>query len=124
MRIAICDDEHNELLHLQSLIYRYDPGLDVSLYASAEAMLTGITNQQCDIILLDIEMDGMNGFTAAKKLVSIKNPPLIIFVTNSSEYTYHGYEVAYRYLPKPVSYAVLLVLMRASLRNIRFPLST
>jgi len=44
---------------------------------------------------------------AEKKLVEMENPPLIIFVTNSGEYTYRGYEVAFRYLPKPVAYETL-----------------
>ena len=114
MRVAICDDERDELLHLQELVNKYDSSIDVALFQSAEDLLCGIKERRCDIILLDIEMDGMNGFAAAKKLSEMKNPPLVMFVTNSGEYTYRGYEVAFRYLPKPVSYAELAKDMSAA----------
>ena len=118
MHIAICDDEQKELLHLQTLVTKFDSCINISLFPSAESLLASITEQHCDIVLLDIEMDGLDGFTAAKKLKSIQNPPLIIFVTNSGEYTYRGYEVAFRYLPKPVSYAVLEEVLSAAVAKI------
>lgn len=88
------------------------------MFQSAEGLLNGTKKEIYDIILLDIEMDGMNGFSAAKKLVKMQNPPLIIFVTNSGEYTYRGYEVAFRYLPKPVSYAILAGVLSAAIAKI------
>ena len=119
MHIAICDDEQKELLHLKTLVNKYDSGIDVSLFSSAESMLNGIKKRCSDIILLDIEMEGMNGFAAAKELADMKNPPLVIFVTNSGEYTYRGYEVdAFRYLPKPVSYEVLAQDLSAAIAKV------
>lgn len=44
-----------------------------------------------------------NGYEIAKKLKGLKDPPLVIFVTKSSDYTIRGYEVAFRYLKKPIS---------------------
>ena len=41
-----------------------------------------------------------------------------MFVTNSGEYTYLGYEVAFRYLPKPVDYAVLSEVLSAAIAKI------
>jgi len=118
VRIAICDDERKDLMHLQALVNKYDSSIAVSSFESAESLLGGVKEQHCDIILLDIEMDGMNGFTAAEVLSTMKNPPLIVFVTNSGEYTYRGYEVAFRYLPKPVNYAVLADVLSAAIRKI------
>jgi DNA-binding LytR/AlgR family response regulator len=107
VRIALCDDEQKELSYLQALIKEYDSSIDVSLFLSAEQLLDNLSRQSCDLIFLDIEMAGLNGFDAAKELTNRQNAPLIVFVTNSGAYTYRGYEVAFRYLPKPVSYAVL-----------------
>jgi len=118
MRIAICDDEQKELTHLQSLIRKYDANIDVSLYISAEGVLSGLNNQPVDIVLLDIEMDGMNGFTAAEKITAMQYPPLVIFITNSSKYTHRGYAVAFRYLPKPVSYTDLSDALSAAIHKI------
>jgi DNA-binding LytR/AlgR family response regulator len=103
----ICDDESRELSHLQGLVKEYDVNIEVALFLSSENLLDGANKQQFDIVLLDIEMDGLNGFAAAKMLIDMQNPPLIVFVTNSGEYTYRGYEVAFRYLPKPVCLSIL-----------------
>ena len=104
MHIAICDDEKKELLFLQALVNKFDPTISTYLYKSAEDMFNGLKTQPCDIVLLDIEMDGMNGFKAAEILNKMENPPLVIFVTNSGEYLHRGYKVAFRYVPKPVGY--------------------
>jgi len=118
MRIAICDDEQSEIMHLQALLGRYDSKINVSAYPSAETLLDSARKSDYEIVLLDIEMDGMNGFSAAKKLQNLSNPPLIIFITNSSEYTYRGYEVAFRYLPKPVSYETLSEVLSTAITHI------
>ena len=115
MHIAICDDEQNELEYLQELVMKYNSKIDISLFSSAESLLRYVDEAVIDVVLLDIEMDGINGFTAAEALRTMQNPPLIIFITNSSEYTYRGYEVAaFRYLPKPVSYKVLADVLSAA----------
>ncbi|MCL2391852.1 MAG: LytTR family DNA-binding domain-containing protein [Oscillospiraceae bacterium] len=118
MHIAICDDEYKELLHLQSLAQKYNPDMVISLFDSAESLLAGIKTQPADVILLDIEMGALNGFDAAKKLRGMPSPPLIIFVTNSSAYTYRGYEVAFRYLPKPVVHETLENALNAAVDKI------
>jgi len=118
MHIALCDDEETELQLLRTLVKEYDPAIEISTYLSAEELLDSLKTQHCDIVLLDIEMDGMDGFTAAVKLTAMQNPPLIIFVTNSSEYTYRGYEVAFRYLHKPVNYAILADVLSAAIAKI------
>lgn len=118
MRIGICDDEQRELKKLQELIEKYDPGFEILLFMSAEQMINSVSFATCDLILLDIEMDGINGFAAAKVVVKMENPPLVVFVTNSSEYTYRGYEVAFRYLVKPVSYEVLANVLDAAIAKI------
>jgi len=118
MRIAICDDEQNELHYLHALVERYNPKIDVFLFLSAESLLESMNTYSFDIILLDIEMEGTNGYTAAKRLKTVQNPPLIVFITNSAEYTYRGYEVAFRYLPKPVTFDVLSDVLSSAIEQI------
>lgn len=47
-----------------------------------------------DILLLDIEMDGMDGVSLAKKLRESNETVQIIFITGYSDYIAEGYEVA------------------------------
>jgi len=118
MYIAICDDEKKEILYIESLIKKYDLRIEIGKFFSAEELIIHLERQPIDIVFLDIEMKGMNGFVAAKKLVSKGNPPLIVFVTNSSEYTYSGYEVAFRYLSKPVDYKILAKVLTAAIYKV------
>ena len=64
-----------------------------------------------DLLLLDIDMDGMDGMALAKEIrKKIKNFPS--FLTNRSEYVFEGYEVgALRYLLKPVEETKLFSLL-------------
>lgn len=118
MHIAICDDEQKELLHLQTLVMEFDSCVNVSLFLSSDELLDSAQSQHFDIVLLDIEMSGLNGFTAATQLVKMQNPPLIVFVTNSSEYTLRGYGIAFRYLLKPVSYVEMADVLTSAITMI------
>jgi DNA-binding LytR/AlgR family response regulator len=118
MRVAICDDEQKELSYLQSLVEKYDPNIDICLFRSAESLLNSASESHFEVLFLDIEMGGMNGFAAAKKLKEMQDSPLIVFVTNSGEYTYRGYEVAFRYLAKPVTFDIMATTLAAAMNEI------
>lgn len=102
MRIAVCDDEPEQLELLLNYCRRFDSALPVTPYETAQALLAEASG--LDIVFLDIEMPAPNGFEVAQELRKKANPPLVIFVTHSSRYTILGYGIAFRYLQKPVSY--------------------
>jgi len=59
-----------------------------------------------DIILLDVQMPGMDGFEAAHHVRDRDEHVPIIFITNLAQHAIRGYEVgAVNYLVKPVRYA-------------------
>lgn len=61
------------------------------------------TDHDYDILLLDIEMDDMDGVTLAKKLRMSNDTIQIVFITGYSDYIAEGYDVmALHYLMKPV----------------------
>jgi two-component system, LytTR family, response regulator len=71
------------------------------------AALTAVQNHQPDLILLDIQMPGMDGFDVADAL---RSPylPLIVFVTAFDEHAIRAFEAcALDYLLKPASAARL-----------------
>ncbi|MCK4349245.1 MAG: response regulator transcription factor [Candidatus Krumholzibacteria bacterium] len=56
-----------------------------------------------DIVLLDIQMPGLDGFQVLKKLAGIKEMPAVIFITAYDEYALEAFEVhAVDYILKPV----------------------
>lgn len=58
-----------------------------------------------DMILMDIEMPGLDGMTAAERIRALDGDVVIIFITNMPQYAMKGYTVdALDYVLKPVSY--------------------
>ena len=103
MRIAICDDESIFLKDLEEKIYRIIPRLDCNVepFSCAEDLLA--SSLSFDIIFLDIEMGGMDGMSAARKIRLTDSTIPIVFLTSHTEMAIEGYEVnAFRFLKKPV----------------------
>lgn len=107
-RIAITDDNPADIKYIHSVLERWADARSLSLhidsYPSAEAFLFQYEeNPACDIILLDIEMPGMDGVTMAKRLREKNSTAVIVFITGYSDYIAEGYDVsALHYLMKPV----------------------
>ena len=95
-RIAICDDEPFQSNYLKSLVMAWseEKELDCSVktFSSAESLLFHGC-EEFDILLLDIEMAGMNGVELAKRVRERDETSVIIFVTGYSEYIAEGYAV-------------------------------
>lgn len=105
LHIMICDDDPLDLEKTTQMVKEYDVSgqLQISACLQAKELLNSDTSPSYDIVLLDIEMESPNGYDVAKQLVAKADPPVIIFVTQSSEYTLKGYGIALRYLQKPLS---------------------
>ncbi len=103
MRIAICDDENTFLKELEEKIVKIIPRLDcdVEPFSCAEDLLS--SDMAFDIVFLDIEMDGMDGMSCARKIRQSDKDIPIVFLTSHTEMAVEGYEVsAFRFLQKPV----------------------
>jgi two-component system, LytTR family, response regulator len=56
-----------------------------------------------DVVFLDVQMPGMNGFEVARQAIGREAPPEIVFVTAYDQYAIEGFQVnAVDYLLKPV----------------------
>lgn len=120
MLIFLCDDNASERTYIKSLVLGWAArsGAEVCLreYPSAEALLFAYEDGAPDILLLDIEMPGMNGVELARKLREQEEMVQIIFITGYPDFIAEGYEVeALHYLLKPVTSEKLAeVLSRAA----------
>lgn len=73
-----------------------------------------------DILLLDVEMGGMDGVTLAKKLRQGNETVQIVFITGYSDYIAEGYEVAaLHYLMKPVDEQKLFSVLDRAVEKLR-----
>lgn len=107
-RFAICDDDGEYAGYLERLALEWarqaGERLEVERFPSAEAFLFRYGERKdFDVLLLDIEMTGMDGVELAKTVRREDDGVQIVFVTGYADYIAEGYEVsALHYLTKPV----------------------
>ena len=107
MRIAICDDDEQELASLLELITEYQSGrgkdVDCRSFLNSTDFLCGFKGGEYDLVLLDMPMAGADGVQAARELRELDRNVEIIFISSSPEFAVESYSVgAYYYLLKPV----------------------
>ena len=107
LRVAIVDDEAEVRSELAGMVARFSEEKGEQIVATCyddgkEFLSSGATE---DIVLLDIEMDEVNGMDTARVLRKAGITSEIIFVTNMAQYAIKGYEVsAIDFIVKPVRY--------------------
>lgn len=108
-KIAVCDDCAADMEYLSLLAGDWAEGAGgraaVRTFSSGEAFLFCYEEEQdFDILLLDIEMGGLNGVELARKIRQENERVQIVFITGFPDFMAEGYEVAaLHYLMKPVS---------------------
>lgn len=123
LKIAICDDEVSTVEALSNFIYKTYRDMDMLIdkYFSGKDLLAGIEKQHknYDLLLLDIEMEGIDGIQVAKKIQTFLPELYIVFVTSHKEFAMTGYEVsAYRFLAKPIQPHKLIEAITAVKREV------
>lgn len=105
VRVAVCDDEKQicdkvkamaaDFFHrknVETMVLRFSRGEDLLRY-----------DKPIDILFLDIQMKGMGGMEAARKLRQGGFKGFLIFITVLKEMVFQSFEVqAYDYLVKPI----------------------
>ncbi len=108
IQVAIVEDDKNYAASLKKYILRYEEEQNIKF--SVEWFEDGedIAEEykgHFDIILMDIEMQFMDGMSAAKKIREVDEEVIIMFITNSPQYAMQGYAVdALDYVLKPINY--------------------
>ncbi len=106
--IAICDDSSADRQYIADMVNKWaeqsGKAVFLAMFPSAENFLFRYRDKSdYDILLLDIEMGGMDGVSMAKELRRVDDAVQIIFITGYSDYISEGYDVAaLHYLMKPV----------------------
>ncbi|MFZ9395188.1 MAG: LytR/AlgR family response regulator transcription factor [Erythrobacter sp.] len=102
IRTILVDDEK---LAIQGLQLRLEPFEDVEIIATCSngrEAIRAIKTEKPDLVFLDIQMPGFDGFGVVKGVMEIE-PPLFVFVTAYEEHAIRAFEAnAVNYLMKPV----------------------
>ena len=103
IRTVLIDDEPRGRQTLRNQIERYCK--DLEIVAEADGVETGIATilrEKPDVVFLDIQMPGMNGFEVVKTLQS-DIMPMAIFVTAFNQYAVDAFDLhAVDYVLKPL----------------------
>ena len=102
IRTILVDDEK---LAIQGLQLRLEPFDDVEIIdtcSNGREAIRKIKTVKPDLVFLDIQMPGFDGFSVVKGVMEIE-PPLFVFVTAFEEHAIRAFEAnAVNYLMKPV----------------------
>ncbi len=125
-KIAICDDDTKQREYIREIVTSWAQKnrhlIDVKEYARGEQFLFDYEEEKdFDILLLDIEMPGINGIELAKKVRLDNTAVQIVFVTGFYEYFSDGFDVsALHYLIKPVGERKLYPVLDKAVANLAY----
>lgn len=121
-KVVICDDIERDVEQLSEFLLAYDHSFEIIVYNSGEALIDDFLNsdEDADIVFLDIHMPGIDGVETAK-MIRRKNEDIrIIFITSSKEYYQQAFEVfASNYILKPLNKDRLYTVLDRVLDEIR-----
>jgi two-component system, LytTR family, response regulator len=102
IRTILVDDEK---LAIQGMQLRLESHADIDIVDTAQngrEAIRKIKTHKPDLVFLDIQMPGFDGFSVLQGLMDVE-PPLVVFVTAYSEHAIRAFEAqAVDYLVKPV----------------------
>jgi CheY-like chemotaxis protein len=122
--LLVVDDRPENLLAMEGVLE--DLGYTIVKATSGQEALRIVLKQQVDLILLDVQMPGMDGFEVAKLLrgkAETREIPIIFITAISKEpqYITKGYAVgAQNYLFKPIDPNELKSKVDATLKYYRY----
>ena len=109
LKVAVIDDEPLARMRIKSLLSQVamsnevvaEHGEPVSALMALREM--DAAGQGPDLVLLDIQMPGLDGMVLAARLREFKQPPAVVFLTAHAEHALRAFDLAAAdYLTKPV----------------------
>jgi len=103
--VLVCEDEKNTLELISKLLKEIPLAEEVYTALTGEEAEDIIRKESPQILLLDIELPGINGINVAKTAVSLNPDVFVIFITGYSSYATDSFEVhPYDYILKPIDF--------------------
>ncbi len=107
LKIAVCDDEEKTIDKIKRFVLKYAEinDLKLQIFGFFDGNDLVASNQQFDLIFLDIEMQFSNGIQTAQRIREKDVNVPIVYITNYSQYWRNAYKVhAFDYISKPFDF--------------------
>jgi two-component system LytT family response regulator len=102
IRTILVDDEPLAIQGLQLRLDKHDDVEIVETCSNGREAIRAIKTNKPDLVFLDIQMPGFDGFSVIQGLMEVE-PPLFVFVTAYTDHAIRAFEAqAVDYLMKPV----------------------
>jgi two-component system LytT family response regulator len=102
IRTILVDDEPLAIQGLQLRLEKHDDVEIVETCSNGREAIRAIKTNKPDLVFLDIQMPGFDGFSVIQGLMEVE-PPLFVFVTAYGDHAIRAFEAqAVDYLMKPV----------------------
>lgn len=122
IRIAICDDSREYIETMKSYLRKLNiPRFDYDVFFTGEELVASYQNGTAnyEVILLDMEMNQINGIETANLIRQIDDQVIIIFITNYSEYMKESFQCEpFRFLVKPLDFSEVQSVFHAVLHKL------
>lgn len=117
MKLAVVEDNlqtQQQIRTLLNAVNSHGQPIITTFFDSGEAFLFQFsTQQEVDLILLDIQLGGQNGMTVACKVREFDPQVALAFLSNYDDYVFDGYDVgALGYIMKPLTADKLRALLQ------------
>jgi DNA-binding LytR/AlgR family response regulator len=122
-RIAIVEDDREYVKELRTYLNQYaaeeGQGFEISVFYDGAEILENYVPKY-DLILLDIEMQKINGMDAAEKIRETDENVVLMFITNMAQYAIRGYSVgALDFVMKPITYYTFSMKIKRALKRVQ-----
>ena len=85
VRVLVVDD-HEPFREAAAAVIGATPGFAVAgVVGSGEESISAAARHQVDLVLMDVNMPGMDGLTAAARLRELAAPPIVVLVSTYDE---------------------------------------
>lgn len=122
-KILVVDDEEK----IRSIIRKYGEFEGYEVYEAQDGMeaITMVKNADYDVIIMDVMMPELDGFSACSEIKKIKDIPVIMLSARGEEYDrIHGFEAGVDdYVVKPFSPKELMMRVKVVSNRIRSEVS-
>lgn len=122
--IAVVEDEKICSVQVQQFLDQYQEENNVRFKVTVFEAATQILESYeplYDMILMDIDMPGINGMDAADQIRQTDQDVVIVFITNIASFAIRGYEVgAMDFVVKPITYYNFSTRLARALKRSRF----